>query len=95
MQENPSDRNSRAVPRAIASAVSDWRRSGGGTRFIWRVGDSIAGRAYPIPEADQKAACAGPAANLNACGRDGAAFYAAFGRQFPLGEPKKIGIVLT
>jgi hypothetical protein len=29
MQENPSERNSRAVPRAIASAVSDWRRSGG------------------------------------------------------------------
>ena len=23
-----------AVPRAIASAVSDWRRSGGGTRLI-------------------------------------------------------------
>jgi hypothetical protein len=42
MQENPSDRNSRAVPRAIASAVSDWRRSGAGTRLIWRAGDSMA-----------------------------------------------------
>jgi hypothetical protein len=42
MQENPSERNSRAVPRAIASAVSDWRRSGGGTRPMWRAGDSIA-----------------------------------------------------
>ena len=29
-QENPSDRSNREVPRAIASAVSDWRRSGGG-----------------------------------------------------------------
>jgi len=29
------------VPRAIASAVSDWRRSGGGTRLIWRAGDSM------------------------------------------------------
>ena len=41
MQENPSDRNSLAVPRATASAVSDWRRSGAGTRLIWRAGDSI------------------------------------------------------
>jgi hypothetical protein len=41
MQEKPSDRNSRAVPRAIASAVSDWRRSNGGTRLIWRAGDSM------------------------------------------------------
>jgi hypothetical protein len=30
------------VPRAIKSAVSDWRRSGGGTRLTWRAGDSIA-----------------------------------------------------
>jgi hypothetical protein len=36
MQENPSERSSRAVPRAIASAVSDWRRSGGGTRAMLR-----------------------------------------------------------
>jgi hypothetical protein len=42
MQENPNDRNNRAVPRAIASAVSDWRRSGGGTRLTWRALDSIA-----------------------------------------------------
>ena len=41
MQENPSERSSRAVPRAIASAVSDWRRSGGGTRLTWRAGDSM------------------------------------------------------
>src|SRR6185437_13720173 len=41
-QENPSERNSRAVPRAIASAVSDWRPSGAGTRLIWRTCDSIA-----------------------------------------------------
>ena len=40
-QENPSERSSRAVPRAIASAVSDWRRSGGGTRLTWRAGDSM------------------------------------------------------
>ena len=30
-----------SVPRAIASAVSDWRRSNGATRLIWRAGDSI------------------------------------------------------
>jgi hypothetical protein len=59
------------------------------------MGDSIAGRAYPIPQADQEAARARSAANLNACGRNGMAFYAAFGRQFPLGEPKKMGNVLT
>ena len=41
MQENPKERSSRAVPRAIASAVSDWRRSNGGTRLIWRAGDSM------------------------------------------------------
>jgi hypothetical protein len=41
MQEKPSERSNRAVPRAIASAVSDWRRSNGGTRLIWRAGDSI------------------------------------------------------
>jgi len=41
MQVNPSDRNSRAVPRAIASAVSDWRRSGAGTRLTWRADDSM------------------------------------------------------
>src|SRR5947209_8446224 len=40
-QENPSERNSRAVPRAIASAVSDWRRSGGGTSSTLRTGDSM------------------------------------------------------
>ena len=37
-----SERSSRAVPRAIANAVSDWRRSGAGTRLIWRTGDSMA-----------------------------------------------------
>src|SRR6185437_7359621 len=49
-QENPSERNSRAVPRAIASAVSDCRRSGAGTRATVRAGDSIAGqhRARPV-----------------------------------------------
>ncbi len=41
MQEKPSDRNSRAVPRAMASAVSDWRPSGAGTSEIWRAGDSM------------------------------------------------------
>ena len=42
MQANPSERSSRAVPRAIASAVSDWRPSGAGTRLIWRAVESIA-----------------------------------------------------
>ena len=42
MQEKPSVRSILAVPRAIASAVSDWRRSGGGTGLTWRAGDSIA-----------------------------------------------------
>jgi hypothetical protein len=41
MQENPSDRNSRAVPRAIASAVSDCRPSVGGIKVMWRACDSM------------------------------------------------------
>ncbi len=35
-QEKPSERNSLEVPRATASAVSDWRPSVGGTTLIWR-----------------------------------------------------------
>ena len=48
-QEKPSERNSRAVPRAIANAVSDWRRSGGGTRLIWRAGDSMSCKLSRFP----------------------------------------------
>src|SRR3954469_5761174 len=40
-QAKPSERSSRAVPRATASAVSDWRRSGGGTRARCAAFDSI------------------------------------------------------
>src|SRR5262245_1743428 len=73
-QAKPSERNSRAVPRATASAVSDWRRSGGGTRWIWRAGDSMlsepsrfrsdAHLTFPVHH------WAAPAANWYAAGHD-------------------------
>jgi hypothetical protein len=68
MQENPRDRSSRAVPRAIASAVSDWRRSNGGARLIWQADDSMV-EPYPIswrpPSSDAKSGIQ-PATNLSA-----------------------------
>src|SRR5579872_816256 len=43
-QAKPNDRSRRSVPRAIASAVSDWRPSGSGTRLRFWADDSIAGQ---------------------------------------------------
>src|SRR5579872_6218392 len=43
-EAKPNDRSRRAVPRAIASAVSDWRPSGSGTRLRFWADDSIAGQ---------------------------------------------------
>src|SRR3954447_2665883 len=57
MQEKPNVRSILAVPRAIASAVSDWRRSGGGTRLTWRAGDSMAASLY-----DSRPVATGPKA---------------------------------
>ena len=41
MHEKPNDLKNLEVPRAIASAVSDWRRSGGKLGSIWRNGECM------------------------------------------------------